>query len=273
MQLAIVLATVDRPDAVRRVITDVRGQLRPGDELVVIDQSATPIEAPDVRVIARSERSLPAARNAGIAATTAPIVVFFDDDVALHPGCLDAHRAAYADPTVGGAVGRIVEATLRPNARSTTNRVGRTGRIRTRLDGDAEVAIETLKGANMSLRRQALAEVGPFDPAYLGTALLEDADLSTRVRRAGWALRYLPTAAVDHHHLPTGGVRTPDPLRWRFYNTGYFVRRHHRRALDPLVVATHAAIAVRAALRAREPAVAPRLLAAFVRGWRRGAGP
>ncbi|MEZ4237535.1 MAG: hypothetical protein R3F59_15590 [Myxococcota bacterium] len=44
-------------------------------------------------------------------------MLFLDDDARLHPGCLDAHRAAFVDPTVGGVVGQIVERVLRPNAR------------------------------------------------------------------------------------------------------------------------------------------------------------
>ena len=116
--------------------------------------------------------------------------------------------------------------------------------MRTRLDGDRQVEIETLKGANMSLRRQALREIArggaaPFDPGYAGTALLEDADVSTRVRAAGWRLR----------------------------NTGYFVRRHRGVAALALVVPTQAAVAVALAVRARRPWDAPSLLAAFARGW------
>lgn len=281
-RLAIVIPTLSRPEAAQRVLSDVLAQLRDGDEVVVVDQS----DAPDrerlaafcaqharIRHLPRSRRSLPAARNAGVRASTAPIVLFFDDDVRLHPGCLDGHRAAYRDPSVGGVVGRIVERVLRPNARRTTNRIDRGGRIRTRLDGDVAVDIETLKGANMSLRRRALAEAGPFDPGYAGTALLEDADLSTRVRALGWRLRYEPRAGVDHEHHDAGGVRVGRASAWRLHNTAYFVRRHRARRDLPLVLATSAAVALRVAVRERDPLAVGRLAVAFARGWRAGGVP
>ena len=276
--LAVVIPTFERPASVAKTIGDVVDQLRDGDEVVVIDQSsdealqqtaACCAEHPRVRHLARIKPSLPDARNAGIRATRAPIVLFFDDDVRLHPGCLDGHRAPYRDPTVGGVVGAIVETRLRPNAATTTNRVERSGRIRTRLDGEKAVDIDTLKGANMSLLRRALNEAGPFDPNYLGNALLEDADLSTRVTALGWRLRFAPTARVDHHHLPTGGVRVGRAARWRFHNTAYFVRRHRPRRHLPWVVGFHAALAAKIVVRERDVGGGIDLARAFAQGWGR----
>lgn len=278
--LAVVVPTLGRPDAVRAVLLDVLGQLGPADEVLVVDQSDAEARAalqgwaaardPRVRVLGRDVPGLPAARNAGIAATRAPIVLFLDDDVRLHPRCLDAHRAAYADPVTGGVVGRIAEARLRPNARRTTNRVGPGGRIRTNLAGAEPSEVETLKGANMSFLRVALEEAGPFDEGYRGTALLEDADLSTRVRARGWRLRFEPAAAVDHLHLPSGGVRQADALeteRWRFRNTGRFVRRHGGRGALLRVAPTFAAIAVKRAVTWRRPGAVVALLRALVAGF------
>ena len=268
--VAIVIATFRRPDALREVVTGVLAQAPDDAEIVVVDQSEPPSPQPSrVRVLTRKP-GLPAARNSGIAATTAPIVLFLDDDVRLHPGCIAAHLAAYRDPTVGGVVGRIVERSLRPNARTTTNRVDPGGRIVTRLDGPLPVEVDTLKGANMSFRRAALVDAGPFDERYGGTALLEDADLSTRVRAEGWRLVYAPDAAVDHLHLPVGGVRRADRVeteRWRFRNTGYFVRRHRGRRAAPRLVATFGAIAVARAVRWGRPDLVTRLLAALAEGW------
>jgi GT2 family glycosyltransferase len=278
--LAVVVATVGRPDAALEVLRDLLLQLGPGDEVVVVDQSAPAERAPvaafcegavGLRHVEADLRSLPAARNRGIAETTAPIVLFLDDDVRLHPGCLAGHRRAYRDPTVGGVVGRIVERSLAPNARQTTNRVDRGGRIRTRLDGREACEIETLKGANMSFRRLALVEAGPFDEGYGGTALLEDADQSVRVRAAGWRLRFEPEAGVDHLHLPSGGVRVGDELataRWRLHNIAQFVRRHGRVRDRPRVVATQVVVAARSALRARHLRGLRSLLAAYAVGWR-----
>lgn len=278
MDLAIVVPTVGRSDVLVPLLEQLLAVAADTDEIVVVDQSTGEDRTRIVqfaagrrlRLIHRDQRGLPAARNVGIAATTAPVVLFFDDDVILSPGCLDAHRAAYLDPTIGGVVGRIRERRLKPNSRRITNHIDRGGRIRTNLDGDHPTDVDTLKGANMSFRRQALDEAGPFDEGFGGTALLEDADLSTRVRRLGWRLRYVPGATVDHLHVATGGVRTGTEGTadwWRFHNTGRFVRKHRPRRDLPRVVTTFVAIALLRTVQARDPRVGPRLLAAWVSGW------
>lgn len=277
--VAIVLATFERP-SVRRVIDEVLAQAPEDAEVVVVDQSSAAehlrtgawCEARGdsrLRWVHHAPASLPAARNVGIDTTTAAVILFFDDDVRLHEGCIEAHLVRYRDPAVGGVVGRIVEQRLQPNASRTTNRVGIGGRVITRLDGPDPVSVHTLKGANMSFRRDALVAAGAFDPGYAGSAFLEDADASVRVRRAGWRLDYEPSAAVDHLHDPVGGVRAGrlDPDWWRFHNTARFVRRHRGWAGLPPFVMTHVGIATWRAARQRSPRTAARLLRALAVGW------
>lgn len=279
--LSVVVCTRERPDAVREAVLDVLAQARPHHELVVVDQSSPPVRQAlgawlavvgrgRVLHVADAGQGLPRARNVGLAAARAPIVLFLDDDVRLHPGCLDAHVRAFDDPAVGGVVGRIVELSVRANSATTTNRLDLGGRVRTRLDGRHPCDVATLKGAQMSYRRVALTTAGPCDVGYAGTAFLEDADWSTRVRRLGWRLRFEPAAAVTHLSAPSGGVRQGDALRtstWRFHNTGRFVARH-RPWTVPWSAATFAAIAARRAWEAGDASVAPTLLGAWWRGVR-----
>lgn len=283
--IAVVVCTYEREAALADALADVRTELAGGAlasaEVVVVDQGADPAavravvtaHGPEGARVVWTEPGLPRARNVGLAETTAPVVVFFDDDVRLHPGAIAAHLAAYRDPRVGGVVGRIDERVVRPNARRVTNRVDRVGRIRTRLDGAVGQPIETLKGCNLSVRRSALARVGGFDPGFAGTSFLEDADLSERLRADGWALWFEPAARVIHLSAPSGGVRQRDPLgaeRWRFHNTGRFVRKHRGPAAALATALAFGAIACRRAWERRDPTVAPRLVAALARGWRSG---
>ncbi|MFT4621623.1 MAG: GT2 family glycosyltransferase [Myxococcota bacterium] len=278
--LAVIIPTIGRSTFLGPLLADLDQQASADVAIVVVDQSDG-LEAARVRTLVaqyarvRLERrapGLPAARNHGAACTEAPILLYFDDDVRLLPGCLDAHRAVYADPTVGGAVGRIIERFVRPNTVDTCNRVSRSGRVRTNLMGTTPCDVQTLKGANMSIRRRALAEAGAFDEGYLGTAFLEDADLTTRIRRNGWSLRFVPEAEVVHLSAPQGGVRVESDRmteRWRFENTGYFLRRHRGRVGLVAAVPTFAAIAARRAVAWRQPDVVPELMEALIRGWRR----
>ena len=278
--LAVIVPTLERPAAVQRLLPSVIAQSPSSSEIVVVDQSGPAardelagaiagLGDPRVTHLAHGPPGLPAARNAGLAATRGGLVLFLDDDVELLPGAIAGHLAAYRDPSLGGVVGRIVERRLRPNAWRTVNRVGRSGRVRTRLDGPDACEVETLKGANMSLRRIAIQAAGGFDPGFAGTSLFEDADLTARVRRMGWRLRYEPDAAVIHRHDPDGGVRTgrPDGPWWRFHNAARFVRRHHGLDAMPELLVTHALLAAREGLRQRDPRRVAELLRALGAGW------
>ncbi len=268
-------------------IADVVAQLPDDGELLVVDQSAgselestrAAVQAladPRVRHMAITPPGLPNARNVGAAHTTGDLLLYLDDDVRLHAGCIAAHVAAFADPRIGGCVGRIVERVVVPNSSGTANRLAFGGRIVMNLSGTEPARVQTLAGGNMCLRRQALLAAGGFDRNYLGTAFLEDADLSTRVRRCGWDLCFEPQAALDHLSAPAGGVRVGGQQtveRWRFHNTGYFVRRHRGRRSLPAMVATFSAIAVKRAIEWRDPSAPAMLLAALHEGWARAAGP
>jgi GT2 family glycosyltransferase len=58
-------------------------------------------------------------------------------------------------------------------------------------------------GAALALRTAALREVGVFDDDYF--LYYEDVDLSWRLRRAGWTVRYEPSSTVRHQHSASTG--------------------------------------------------------------------
>lgn len=281
--LSIIICTRNRPDALASAVHDVHDQLGDDDELLVVDQSDADAAARvaaivqtwedrRLRRLADDQRGLPRARNLGLAATSRPLVLFLDDDVRLMKGCLQAHRDAYRDPWTGGVTGRILERVVRPNAPHTTNHLGPGGRVRTRLDGGERTEIATLKGANMSFRRVALDSAGPCDDHFGGTAMLEDAEWSTRVSALGWRLVFEPAAGVIHLSAPEGGCRMDAEHweRWRFHNTARFVHLHRPWTL-PLFAATFGAIAAQRAWRWRRPAAITELASAALAGWH-GAG-
>ncbi len=285
--VAVVIPTLNRSEHVVNALADLRATLPDDAEVVVVDQSA-PVHGdhtaayvaslgdPRIRHLRAPPRGLPAARNLGLASTRAPIVIFLDDDVRVLPGLVAAHVACFDDPRVGGTVGRIVERVVRPNARPTTNHVGLDGRVRTNLLGFEPCEVGAMKGANMAIRRSALARVGGFDENYLGNALLEDADVAARLRRVGFKIAFVPRAEVLHLSAEDGGVRQVDPLtteRWRFHNTGYYVRRHRGLLGAPPLWMSFTAIALERAAQWRRPDAASSLLVALGEGWALAAGP
>ncbi len=277
-RLSVVIPTLNRGRLFHDTVRQVLQQRYADFDLWLIDQSDPPGRAsneelvatlsdPRVHYLHLDVKGLPNARNEALARVTSEIVLFLDDDVILlDDGFLDAHVAVYADPKVGGVTGRIVERSVRPNAKDTAAHISPGGRTITNMWGTVRREIESCKGANMSFRRAAIDQVGGFDRRLGGTALLEDTDFSYRVRAAGWTLIYDPACELVHLSAPSGGVRVEDALRgeiWRFRNTTYFVLKHRGRRGFPRFLATFGAIAAQRAARWKDPNVATRLAQAI----------
>jgi N-acetylglucosaminyl-diphospho-decaprenol L-rhamnosyltransferase len=63
-------------------------------------------------------------------------------------------------------------------------------------DRSSQREVEWVSGSAMLLRREALDEVGLFDEGYF--MYVEDVDLCTRLRRAGWTVLFSPELEVLH---------------------------------------------------------------------------
>lgn len=259
------------------MVVDALEQLPADGELVIVDQSSRSLRARlrarlprDARIhlISSDVRELPHARNLALSAGQGEFVVFFDDDVRLGQGVLEALLEALAVPGVVGAGPRIRERRVRPNAPPVVNEVDPWGRVRTNLDGEGALDLATLKGCAMAFRRERLVASGGFDRRYGGTAFLEDADASMRVRSLGERLRFVGHVAIDHLSAPSGGVRADETLHqwWRFHNTALFLRTHRGRREERRCRGVFALIAARFAWRWRRPSAVRELLEAWDRG-------
>lgn len=199
--VAVVVPSGRGPDSAAACVTAVREGAAPLDvDLVVVaDGPAWPDplpELPGARLV-RSEgvgagpRYGPcAARNTGIRATTAPLVVTTDDDVRPRAGWVAALVAALreGDAGVGGPV----------VAHRPTTLLGRFADWRHPLDAQLDPRrTRYLVTANSLWRRAALDEVGLFDETFLAPGG-EELELCHRLLRAGWTLGWAPDAVVEH---------------------------------------------------------------------------
>jgi GT2 family glycosyltransferase len=198
---AIVVPTKNRPAYLDVALRGLAAQARAARaELLVVDDGPTEATRETAarhgaRYVAHpATRGLNAARNTGIDATSAGLVCFVDDDVAVRPGWLAALLdGAARNPGHGcltGPVNAVFEG-YRPRF------CGREGPPITFLDlGPAERDAPHAWGANLAVRRSAVEEVGRFDES-LGL-YGDEQEWEARLHAAGGRIRWLPHAALDH---------------------------------------------------------------------------
>ena len=248
-KVSVVIASYRRAEELLAAIASVLSQDCDAMELLVVDQSETLDAATDSALAAiRDSRlryfrvqppSLPAARNFGLQHARGAIVLFVDDDVRLHPGCVRAHWQAHsADTRVAAVVGRTVIPGRAPARR--LPRIALTGRDHGGFDFARDGDVPTVLGCNMSFRTEILRDLGGFDTRFAGNAHREESDVSFRLRRRGHRIRFCSSAVLDHLVAPQGGCRAGDPSRdgpHAFQNEFLFFLKNRPRVLLPCVLA------------------------------------
>jgi GT2 family glycosyltransferase len=206
-RLAVVVVTHDSTAVLPTTLGALVPQLRDDDELVVVDCASSDdpgaLVPSTARFVALGEnRGFAGGGVAGVAETSAPLLLFLNPDCVPAPGCLDAIREAPAD---WGAWQALV---LLPGG----ERVNTRGNVVHYLGfgwagghdepaasvpaAPAEVGFAS--GAALAVRRAAWEEVGGFDPAFFMYG--EDLDVSLRLRLAGWRVGIVPAARVEHSY-------------------------------------------------------------------------
>jgi len=130
--------------------------------------------------------------------STGEIVAIYDADERPQADALKRLIYAFEAGAVGGVSGRRVVANpLDSPAASYTAFEGLVHQLVTMRAKDKLNLAPALLGSNCAYRREALAQVGNFKPG----ALLEDSDLTLKLARSGWQLRFEPQA-VSYHDVP-----------------------------------------------------------------------
>ncbi len=100
----------------------------------------------------------------------------------------------------------------------------------TYLDPDQLTEVDSVVGAYMQVRREAIAEVGLLDEVYFMYA--EDIDWAYRVKKAGWTVWYNPMVTVLH--VKRAASRRSKKAQREFYRAMLIFYRRHYRATTPL---------------------------------------
>ena len=233
--LTVILPTHDRPKAAERSVASILAQTRLPQELIVVDDGASPVGEAIGRRVAeagvkfhyqrRALPSLPASRNRGVALASSDIIVFTEDDVVLPPDYLMQLARLYESDS-GALVGGIGAVVVEPDSDAPGRRLWEAlarslgqGRWTPRRCASRYLSLpdklrgklvpaRRLSGGAMSLRR-SVARAEPFEEAFGGYALGEDREYSFRVGRLH-ALFIAPALRVCHERAPQG---RPDMLR------------------------------------------------------------
>jgi glycosyltransferase involved in cell wall biosynthesis len=154
-------------------------------------------KAPPLRIVSQENKGLSVARNVGAAAATGEIVAYTDSDCVPDPDWLAflVYRFVRSGfVAVGGPNFPPPEPALVPAAVA----VSPGGPAHVLLDD--EVA-EHVPGCNMAATKQALADVGGFEPIF--SAAGDDVDLCWRLQNRGYAIGFSPAATVWHYRRNT----------------------------------------------------------------------
>ena len=144
-----------------------------------------------------------AGANRGIEALGAgpwDVLVILNNDVEIAPGFLAAAAAVTARPGVGAAGGPLHLGDGRKALWYAGGRVcfltGTVVQSHSRRAAGRARPAGFIPGAAMAIAPSAWQRVGGFDPAFF--LYNEDLDLCLRLRRAGYALRFVPEMAAVH---------------------------------------------------------------------------
>lgn len=236
IQVSIVVATYDRPDDLRNCLRSLAAQdtRRPVEILVVDNHPASGLtppvvaEFPEAALVTETRAGLAYARNRGFTASSGEVVVATDDDVTAPDDWLEKIVAPFARPEVVVVTGNALPLELETAAQRSFEAYGGLGRGLLPKEADGrwlasfcEHAVPTWNlgaTANAAFRATAFAhpEIGLMNEA-LGagtpTGCSEDTDFFYRVLKAGYTIRYEPSAYVWHRHR-----RDMHSLRSQLYN-------------------------------------------------------
>lgn len=227
--VSLVVVSWNTRDLLRSCLESVLAETRvlPGPaEVVVVDNASGDGSAemvlhafPSVSLIANtSNNGFAAGTNQGVAASNGRYLLLLNPDTTLTPGSLSA-LVSFLDSNPGAAavgprlVGRHGEAQVSCFPLPTLSRElwrlfhldgvrARASYSPERLQARTPQAVESIQGACLLVRREALDDAGLLDEQFF--VYTEEIDLCRRFTDRGWLIYWIPGAVVVHY----GGAST-----------------------------------------------------------------
>lgn len=227
--VTVAVCTRDRPESVITTLRSLTFLNYPNYEILVVDNApssdATMIavrenfkDDPRIQYVREPKPGTSFARNRALQEATGDIVAYADDDVTVDQWWLQAVvRGFQSAPDVAGVTGMISTAAIENDAQLYFHLRLNWGTVCERRLFDLEDNRDDSPiypysagifggGANFSVSRTALKDVGGFDEALGGGVPAsggEDLNMFIRIILSGHQLVYQPSAIVHHRHRAT----------------------------------------------------------------------
>ncbi|MGO8736976.1 MAG: glycosyltransferase family 2 protein [Terriglobia bacterium] len=223
-QVCVIVPTVGRRDALRRMLNSLANQSRRPAEVIVIGEDVTDVVqqfTPGwIRFIYRPKPSSAQARNVGVQAADpgTDLVAFFDDDIVLEPEAFTRMMEFWdqAPPDLGGAGFNWANYPSKPPSGLKTAAPFRWFGLYSGRGGDVvrsgfhvplrtvteDTFVKWLPSGAVIFRKSIFSQVS-FDEWFSGYGHLEDLDLSYRIGKQ-WRLVVVSSARFNHYPSPVG---------------------------------------------------------------------
>ena len=274
MPVAVLLVNYQVYDDLDCALTALASRVRPGDEVVVVDQASERERLATIEARHPSVTFVPTERNGGFAAgvnaaaaaSSAPYILLLNPDAIIDsPAIAELERWLEQDPETGVVGPRVlnedgsVQASARRFPGLSTAFGGRSSWLTSQFPGNwlsrrnlparhavGPVEVDWVAGSCLMTRRALFEQLGGLDESFF--LYWEDADYCRRAAALGWRTVYLPTVSVRH----AGGrsaARDPVPAIQAFHDSAFRFHVKHAgpigRLLAPL---TRLALTLRARL-------------------------
>lgn len=238
LRISVVIPSFDTAELTLRCCASAIDALPSDGEIIVVDDGSRDDTArriedafPSIRVLRNeTNRGFAAAANRGAGHASGDVILFLNSDTNVARGAVRALLAAFDAPALGIAGAQLFDPGGAPQwsggpepgllwllAAST----GAGAKLRRRRGSlpltDREV--DWVSGAAMAVRREVWNTIGPFREDFAFYA--QDLDLCIRARDAGWRIRIIAAAHIEHAGGATFGndaraatVRNDDLLLW-----------------------------------------------------------
>jgi|GEM_PF-115668 len=217
--ISVIIPTFKREQVLLDTLSLLIKQIKPGDEILVMDQTqaheprinnqlAAWNASSAIRWMRLQEPSITKSMNLGAIQAKNDILLFLDDDIVPDSGLLKAHKQAYKEPGIWAVVGRITQLWQSTEIASPSGRndVARKGKGFDFNSSDRHYITEAMAG-NLSVLKSKFFEAGGFDENFRAVAYRFEKEFAERLVEHGGKILFEPSARIRHLQAAKGGVR------------------------------------------------------------------